>query len=185
MKPLWKVINIYMCADTYTCTYTYKYTYTYIYTYTYTCTCTSTSTCTGTCTCAFACACACVRGRVGREGEWWWVGRWVSMCWFVCVCWCVLCVLIPSAVSLNSFIRHSECLEESATCCSLDLFSNWNWVRSIGFSWWTSEARDDHTWANFGKQHWRWPPALRVSVQKTSVCRFKTSHVYRHHARMW
>ena len=33
MKLLWKVINIFMCADTYTYTYTYAYAYAYTYTY--------------------------------------------------------------------------------------------------------------------------------------------------------
>ena len=34
------------------------------------------------------------------------------------------------------------------------------------FLWWTSEARDNRTWANFGKQNWRWPLAQRVWLQK-------------------
>ena len=55
MTPLWKVINIHMCAYTYTFTFTYTYTYTY----TYTCTCTCTCTCTGTCACACACLFLC------------------------------------------------------------------------------------------------------------------------------
>ena len=70
------------------------------------------------------CVCVCVWEREGREGREWSVGE------YVLVRMCVLCVLIPSAVSLNSFIRHSECLEESATCCSLDLFSNLEWART-------------------------------------------------------
>ena len=49
------------------------------------------------------------------------MGRWGE---YVLVRMCVLvCVLCVRSVS-NRFIRHSECLEESATCCSLDLFSN-------------------------------------------------------------
>ena len=72
----------------------------------------------------------------------------------------------PGLLKLNSFSRHSEWLEESATWCSLDLFSNWNWVRSIGFFGGPLGPSDDHTWAIFGKRHWRWPPALRVWIQK-------------------
>ena len=35
----------------------------------------------------------------------------------------------------------------------LDLFSNWKWVRSIGFFGGPLGPSDDPTWANFGKQH--------------------------------
>ena len=46
----------------------------------------------------------------------------------------------------------------------LNLFSNLKMGKIQKFLWWTSEARDNHTWANSGKQNWRWPPAPRVSV---------------------
>ena len=79
MKPLWKVINIYMCADTYTFkhihihthtyTHTHSYTHThthihihihiyiymYMYMYMYMCVC--------------VCECVCVWEREGREGR--------------------------------------------------------------------------------------------------------------------
>ena len=63
------------------------------------------------------------------------------------------------------------------------LFSTYSqtlkWVRSSGYFWWTSEARDNPTCANFGKRNW-WrplpPPShLRVSILDASVCTFKTS----------
>ena len=46
------------------------------------------------------------------------------------------------------------------------------------FLWWTSGSRDNLTWANFGKQNWRWPPAPpcvhwkrhRVYVQNVPMC---------------
>ena len=79
-----------------------------IHTYTNTRACTYTRACT----CAFACACGRERER-GREGRGvvvgGSVGGWVGEC--VLVRMCVLCVLIPSAVSLrmkmelNSFIK--------------------------------------------------------------------------------
>ena len=37
MKPLWKVMNIYTCPDTYTFIHIHIHTHTYTYTYTYTC----------------------------------------------------------------------------------------------------------------------------------------------------
>ena len=80
----------------------HKHIHVRIHTYTNTRACTFARACT----CAFACACACGRER---RGEWWSVGGWVGE--YVLVRMCVLCVLIPSAVSLrikmelNSFVR--------------------------------------------------------------------------------
>ena len=82
--------------------------------------------------------CVCVWEGEGKRGEGScgrWVGGWVGE--YVLVCVCVVCVLIPSSVSLrikmelNSFIRSSETLEDSGTC--FDLFSNLEWVRTKGF----------------------------------------------------
>ena len=57
--------------------------------------------------CVCVCVCVCVWEREGREGRGvvvgGSVGGWVGE--YVLVRMCVLCVLIPSAVSLNSFIR--------------------------------------------------------------------------------
>ena len=51
------------------------------------------------------------------------------------------------------------------------------------FLWWTSEARANRTWANFGKQNWRWPPCV---ASKTPPCvRSKRPRVYQHHAHMF
>ena len=53
---------------------------------------------------------------------------------------------------------------------ALDLFSNRTWVRSIGFFGGPLGPSDDPTWANFGKQNWRWHrPAFRVSIQNVTV----------------
>ena len=136
MTLLWKVIDIFMCADT----YTFKHIHIHIYIHTYT---------------------------LGEEGEEYWDKlNHVTTDSFRSA---------SGLLKLSSFIRHREWLEESGTCCSLDLFSNWKWLRSIGFLWWTSKASDGHTWANFGEQNCRWP-LLSVGPFKTSLCvRTKTS----------
>ena len=47
---------------------------------------------------------------------------------------------------------------------------NWKWVRSVGFFGGPLGPSDDPTWANFGKQNWRWHrPAFRVSLQNVPV----------------
>ena len=97
---------------------------------------------------------------------------WVSLCFVVlcvrvCVCRCVMCLKV------NSFIRKSEWLEESGTFCSRCILK-----LEMGtiqrFVWWTSGARDNLTWANFGKQNWRWPPCSSPCVHS------KRHRVYRH-----
>ena len=82
----------------------------------------------------------------------------------------------------------------------LDLFSNWKCVRSSAYFWWTSEARDNPSWANFGElccvvlcvvscvllcvvvvpwrcgvSRWKLPPCVRS----------KCLRVYRYHAHMY
>ena len=94
----------------------------------------------------------------------------------------------PSAVSPKSAET-----ERNRQRVALDQFSNFNFVRSKGFYGGPLGPSDDHTWANFVKQHWRWPLALRVWVQNVPVCTFKTSpyvrsklpRVYQHHAYMF
>ena len=90
-------------------------------------------------------------------------------------------------MELSSFTRKSECLEDSGTCCSRPMLKL-KMCKIQGFlSVNLSEARENLC-ANFGEQNWRWPSLpspssplltppspLRVSVQKNSVCRFKTS----------
>ena len=105
MKPLWKVTNIYMCAFTYIFTHLHLHIhihlhlhtihiYIYIYKHIYICIYTHIQ--------IHVHVHVGVRVRVGgrgeRRGEWWSVGRWVGGL----VRMCVLCVLIPSAVSLRS-----------------------------------------------------------------------------------
>ena len=60
----------------------------------------------------------------------------------------------------------------------LNLFSHLKIGKIQKFLWWTSEARDNRTWANFGKQNWRWPPA-------PPCVRSKRPRVFRHHAYMF
>ena len=68
----------------------------------------------------------------------------------------------------------------------LDLSQNLKFVRSSGYFWWTSGARDNPMWANFGKQNWRWPSSSPPCPFKTCPCvRSKRLRVYRHHAYMF
>ena len=79
----------------------------------------------------------------------------------------------------------------------LDLFSNWKCVRFKGFFGEPLGSSENPTWANFGKQNWRWhPPSSpcvrpkrpHVDVQTPPVCTSKTSpcvpaphaHVFQH-----
>ena len=92
MEPLWKVINIYTYAHESKHIHIHMYIHIYICIYTH----------IHKYTCMYMCVCVCVweGRRVVVGGS---VGGWVGE--YVLVRMCVLCVLIPSAVSLNSFIR--------------------------------------------------------------------------------
>ena len=65
---------------------------------------------------------------------------------------------------------HHDSLEVARCACSA---LNVKVMRNS--KWWTSEARDNPTWANFGKQNWRWTPVPCVSIQNVTVCTFITS----------
>ena len=58
---------------------------------------------------------------------------------------------------------------ESAACCSRPILKL-KMVKIHWFLWWTSEWRDNHTWANFGKQHWRWSPCPPCVYSKRPPC---------------
>ena len=200
----------YTCTCTCTCTYTLHFTlytlhftlytlhithYTlhithlhYAYTHTY--------TNTRACTCAFACAR--VRGRGGRGGEWCWVGQWVGEYVLVRVCCVVLVfvsvVLVFVSLCLLYVLIPQDCWKwigssgkandwRTRERVVLDLFSDLEWVRTKGFFGEPLGSRDNLTWANFGKQNWRWPalpsplppPCVHskrplVYVRNVSVC---------------
>ena len=105
MEPLWKVINIFTYAHKNKHIHIHMYIHIYIciYTHIHKYTCMHIYRCMYMC----VCVCVCVWERKGREGRrvvvGGSVGGWVGE--YVLVRMCVLCVLIPSAVSLNSFIR--------------------------------------------------------------------------------
>ena len=216
MKPLWKVINI--CAHSRTLTLTFTLTLTLTLTFTLTLihihihvhVHVHTHLHMQKHTHTHIHVHVRVRVRVGGRGEGGkgsgggWVGgsvgRWVGE--YVLVRMCVLCVLIPSAVSPQdkkwSSTASSGKVNDWRTRerVVLDLFSNLEWVRTKGFlSVNLSKARDNSTWA----VSWlaeltvtplpspSFPPLLRVFRPKKPPCvGFKNvPRVYRHHARMW
>ena len=135
------------CCGTRTHSHTYTYTYTFTYTYTYTFSCTCSCTNTGTC----ACACACL-----------------------VLCYCVLLLLCPSGLLiLISFIRHSECLEESAACCSRPILK----LKMVKIHWFGEPLKHVITirgqiLASRTGDDLPAPPCVH---SKRSVCGFKTS----------
>ena len=150
MKPLWKVINIYMCAYTYIFIQIHIHIYMYICMYRYMCVCVFVCVSLSLFLRAVAVAVAGCCGWCVLWLLWWRRESWrrqTEPChnWFFPQC--------PSGLlTLNSFIRQSEWLEESATCCSRPVLKL-KMGKIHWFLWWTSESRDNHTWANFGKQN--------------------------------
>ena len=76
------------------------------------------------------------------------------MCWCVCVCWCVF----VRADSLRSVPQQLHQAQRMFGGIGNVLLSRPVLKLKMGKIHWfscgeTSEARDDHTWPNFGKQH--------------------------------
>ena len=89
---------------------------------------------------------------------------------FVCACLCVL---------LNSVFMWREQMEDSTTFCSRPVLKL-KTVDIHGFLCLTSGASDNPTWANFGKQNWRWhppPSSHRVYVQSAPMCTGTNTHM--------
>ena len=147
------------------------------------------------------CVCVCEGEGEGREGSGVVLGG--SVGWWVCVGACVCVVLVFVSVvlvfvslCLLYLLIPEDCWKWTGSSGKandwrtrervvLDVFSDLEWVRTKGFFGEPLGSRDNITWANFGKQNWLWPPALRVWIQKTPPCvRSKRLRVYQHHARM-
>ena len=83
------------------------------------------------------------------------------------------------------FSWKSEWFMESDPCV-LDLFSNFKWARSNGYSRWTSRANDNSTWTNQGKQKiglfsetvflWIGPPFRRIGPFRKPNAPILTKH---------
>ena len=132
MKPLWKVINMYMCAYTDTFTHVHihlhlhLHIHLHIYMYMYMCVCVRVFFFVIACCCCYRCVAV-------EQGEGEETNR-NSHNWFPPQC--------PSGLlKLISFIRHSECLEESTTCCSRPVLEL-KMVKIHWFLWWSRESSE-------------------------------------------
>ena len=195
-------IHIYICI--YICIYMHIHIHTCMYIY----------------TCMYMCVCVCVwEGEEEREGRKGWVGGWVGWCVCVCcvcvlcvlcgvfvlvfvsLCWwlCVLCVLIPSAVSLKIAETEQPYLVKRMigglenvlfSSCYQTLQGKEPRVLSANLS----EARDNSTWAVSWLAELTVTPLPSPSFlllspvcpSKKPLCvDSKRPRVHRHHARMW
>ena len=97
----------------------------------------------------------------------------------------------PSGLELNIFSGKANGWRNRERSV-FDLFSNSKWVRSSGYFWWTSEARDNPSWANFGKPKIgdkRWPkhPVKMLKNVKNTCFTDENTHpcVHSKHLRVY
>ena len=167
-----------MCAYTYIFIHVHIYIHIYMYIYIFIYMYRSVS--------VYVCVCVCVSLSLSLFLRA--VAVAVAGCCGCCVLWLLwwrrewreetnrtMSQLIPSAVSLR-IAKTGELYQAQRIIGGIGnvllsiLFSNWKWVRSIGFFGELLNPRDNHTWANSGKQNRRWHrPALRVSVRNVPV----------------
>ena len=95
----------------------------------------------------------------------------------MCARRCSLCFVSRSWIVVSCRLSFVALCTVVLCCCVLLLLS----LRSFVVYWsacvWTSGARDSPTWANFGKQNWRWPllPSPSPSPVCPSKCTSKSS----------
>ena len=80
-----------------------------------------------------------------------WSGWWTSST-LICLLSRVSVVTQFSEPTVSVFIRWMRMIRGIGIRVVQDLFSNFKWVTSSGFFFWTSRASDNSTWTNLGKQ---------------------------------